>query len=409
MKSFDRADTIFRNEDVLREDWRPDAIIGRDDEMTKYHDALQPVIRGAQPLNIFLYGKTGVGKTVATELILDQLQDDAADYDDLDVTVEYLRCNSLNSSYQVVAHLINSLKPDGEEIATTGYDQQTLFNILWDELDRIGGTVLIVLDEIDNIGTDDDILYELPRARANGYVTAAKPGVIGISNDFKFRDRLSPKVKDSLCDEEIEFPPYGADQLIEILEDRAGQAFQDDALDDGVVPLCAGIAARDSGSARQALRLLYQAGTVAANQDAPQVTEAHVREAEDQLQREEIADKIRDLTTHAHLILAAVVKHHVQGGTPLRTREIYPAYQELAHEAGIDPLVLRRMRDHLSELALYSVLDRRKRNDGYNKGSYHEFSLAIPVETAVDVLESITRVRELEIGLRGLAERNDAL
>jgi len=45
-----------------------------------------------------------------------------------------------------------------------------VFNVLFDELDKVGGTVLIVLDEIDNIGDDDDLLYELPRAEANGYV-----------------------------------------------------------------------------------------------------------------------------------------------------------------------------------------------------------------------------------------------
>lgn len=409
MKSFNRDDAIFKDEDVLREDWRPDTIIGRTEEIDQYHNALQPVVRGAQPLNIFLYGKTGVGKTIVTELILEQLQEDVAQFNDVDLTVEYLRCNSLNSSYQVVAHLINRLKPDGEKIATTGYDQQTLFNLLWDELDRVGGTVLIVLDEIDNIGTSDDILYELPRARANGHVDDAKPGVIGISNDFKFRNRLSPKVKDSLCDEEIEFPPYDATQLIKILEDRAEKAFYPDALTDDIIPLCAAFAAQDSGSARQALRLLYQAGTVAVNEPADQVQEDHVREAEDQLQREDIADKVRDLTTHAHLILMAVVQHEVTGETPVRTRDIYPTYEQLAEDAGINPLVTRRMRDHLSELALYSVLEQRSRNDGYNKGSYYEFELAIPVETAVDVLESITRIHELNTGIRSLAERHNRL
>jgi hypothetical protein len=32
-------------------------------------------------------------------------------------------------------------------------------------MNEIGGTVIIVLDEIDNLGTGDKILYSLPRAR----------------------------------------------------------------------------------------------------------------------------------------------------------------------------------------------------------------------------------------------------
>lgn len=58
--------------------------------------------------------------------------------------------------------------------------------------------VLFILDEIDSIGTDDDILYELPRCNASGNVDDTFVGVIGISNNFQFRNNLSARVKDSL-------------------------------------------------------------------------------------------------------------------------------------------------------------------------------------------------------------------
>ncbi|MDB2276722.1 hypothetical protein PM022_19805, partial [Halorubrum ezzemoulense] len=124
--------------------------------------------------------------------------------------------------------------------------QQRVFDILYEELDQIGGTVLLVLDEIDHLGGDDEILYEIPRARSNGYISEAKPGVIGISNDFGFRDDLSPKVKDTLCEEEIHFSPYNAPELRAILEERVAGAMYDDAVDDAVIALCAAIAAQDT-------------------------------------------------------------------------------------------------------------------------------------------------------------------
>ncbi len=87
-------------------------------------------------------------------------------------------------------------------------------------------------------------------------LSEAKIGIIGIPNNFSFRDNLSPKVKSSLCEEELQFPAYDAQELIEILEQRAAVAFHDDVIDDGVIELCAAYGAKDAGDARQSLDLL---------------------------------------------------------------------------------------------------------------------------------------------------------
>jgi len=47
---------------MLREDYQPDSISGRQSVLAEYKAALQPVVNGAQPRSVFLYGKTGVGK-----------------------------------------------------------------------------------------------------------------------------------------------------------------------------------------------------------------------------------------------------------------------------------------------------------------------------------------------------------
>jgi cell division control protein 6 len=68
--SFQPDDSLYRNRDSLSEDYTPQTIVGRDDEIKQYHTALQPVINGERPSNIFLYGKTGVGKTAVTNYLL---------------------------------------------------------------------------------------------------------------------------------------------------------------------------------------------------------------------------------------------------------------------------------------------------------------------------------------------------
>jgi len=99
--------------------------------------------------------------------------------------------------------------------------------------------------------------------------------LVGITNDSTFRDSLDPRVKSTLCEHEIHFPPYDANELRTILENRAADAFHDGVLTDDVVPITAAFAAKRSGYARTALDLLYTAGDSARSGDDALVTEEH--------------------------------------------------------------------------------------------------------------------------------------
>jgi len=200
-----------------------------------------------------------VGKTAATTHLLFHLEEDAKRYDDLDLEIAFLNCDGLNTSYQVAVHLINELRDEPNQISTTGYPQGTVYEILWSELERTGGTTLLILDEIDNV-EDDSILYQLPRARANNNLSQGKVGVIGISNDFSFRDNLSPKVKSSLCETELHFPAYDAKQLQAILRQREERAFRDAVIEPDVIPYCAADDAEAAADARQVIDLSTSAG-----------------------------------------------------------------------------------------------------------------------------------------------------
>jgi len=392
MTTFTPDTDIFCDEDMLRDDYQPNSITARETELDTYQTALQPVINGAQPRNIFLYGKTGVGKTAVSRYLLEQLQRDSTQYDDVDLSVVWLNCTNLSSSYQVAVNLVNELRPADDQISTTGYPQQRVFDLLYEELDAVGGTVLLVLDEIDHIGSDDEILYEIPRARSNDYLTETKPGVIGISNDFGFRGDLSPKVKDTLCEEEIHFAPYNAPELEAILERRAEEALYDSAIGSGVLGLCAGIAAQDTGSARQALDLLYQAGELARATDHDRISETNVHDARSKLERSQIEHGMRELTRHGHLSLIAMLQLAIESTGPFRVRNIYPRYRTIAEQSNIDPLVRRRMHDHLADLAMLGILDRTARNEGRSGGQYYEYSFAVDLDLVTTVVSDFEGV-----------------
>jgi len=406
MPRFERKQNIFRNKDALGESYKPETIEERDEEIAEYMDALQPVIDGWEPNNIFLYGNTGVGKTAVTYYLLDQLQDDVAEYDDVDLSILSLNCKTLNSSYQVAVELVNELRPSGGEISSTGYPQQTVFKKLYRELEAIGGTVLIVLDEIDSIGERDELLYELPRARANENLEQTKVGVIGISNDFKFRDQLDPRVQDTLCERELQFPPYDAPELKNILQSRAKVAIREDSVDQGVLQLCAALAARDSGSARQALDLLRLAGEIAENQEDEVINEDHVDDARSQLEQERVEEGMRELTTHGRFALLAVISKAANEETPCRTREIYEEYTTLCESSETDPLGQRSLHNHLSDLRMLGILSAHENRSG-SRGNYYNYELDVPFSSAVEAMSDVLRLTTEIDTIRDIASMNN--
>ncbi|TMT81507.1 AAA family ATPase [Haloterrigena sp. H1] len=376
---------IFRHRDVLREDYQPEEIIGRDEELQQYISALQPVINGDQPANIFLYGKAGVGKTACTRYLLSELKEDAAEFN-IDLTTIRTNCEDLSTSYQVAIQLINELRDPDDQLKPTGYPQRQVNEWLWEELDSIGGTIIIVFDEVDHIN-DDSILYQIPRARANGNLENSKVGIIGISNDFKFRESLSSKVQSSLCEKELQFPAYNANELRDILRQRADLAFYDDVVPHGVIAKCAAFGAKDAGDARQSLDLLMEAGDVAVEQNADQVTVEHVDEARSSLERSRIVDGVAGLTQQGHLVLYALLMLHEEGSTPIRARDVQDRYEIVCDRAAVDPLVPRRMRDHLGELAMLGIVSRTERNKGEAGGRYYEYELDTNPDLLLEALD----------------------
>ena len=384
---------VFADESVLKEDWQPERLPERAQELDEVRNALAPATRGVNAHNLFLYGKTGQGKTVAIDHEIELLQEYANSQDELNLSVVKTSANNQTTSYQLCAHLVKEIRSERKK--PSGIDQQSMFDLLYQEISTLEDTVIVVIDEIDAIGSNDELLYELPRARKNGHLDDQWVSVIGISNDLQFRDNLSPKVKDSLYDSEIEFAPYTAPQLRTILERRAERAFIDGVLGGDVIPLCAAYAAQDEGSARQAIRLLYKSGELALSRNDEAVTEHYVREAHELLQRKRIEEGMRSLTSQDQFALLSVVALEVDEQTPARTRKVFEKYKTIVGRLGGNQLVERRVRDHLQSLGMQGFLIAETRNRGIRGGSHYQFELQTDLEATLEILAEDGRVENI--------------
>jgi len=438
------GEPIFENKEVLRPSYTPHELPHRTDQINRMATILVSALRGETPSNILIYGKTGTGKTASAKFVSQELESTSKKYD-VPCEVEYINCEVTDTQYRVLAQLANTfieknqavidrrldrlrelassasddptalestrfaspeeltatieqLEADAEEmepVPMTGWPTDRVYTTFFDAVDYHERVVVIMLDEIDKLveKSGDDTLYNL--SRMNSELDNSRISIMGISNDLKFTDFLDPRVKSSLGEEEIVFPPYDANQLRDILQHRADISFKTDALTDDVIPLCAAFAAQEHGDARRALDLLRTAGELAERSQAEVVAESHVRQAQDKIELDRVVEVVRTLPTQSKIVLFAVILLEKNGVHNINTGEVFNIYKRLCEEIDADVLTQRRVTDLISELDMLGIVNAVVVSKG-RYGRTKEMGLSVPIEETEAVLLSDSRLGDIE-------------
>lgn len=379
-----RRHRIFVDKEKLHPDYIPDKLPHREEQIRRIGSILVPALEGIRPNNILIYGLTGTGKTAVTLFVLKKLVEKTIELGSK-FKYAYVNTRKTDTPYRILAEIARSL---GLRIPHTGLAKAEVYRRYIEALENWGGVHVVVLDEIDyyvkNHG--DDLLYKL--ARINEELKEAKVSIIGITNDVNFVENLDPRVRSSLGEEEIVFPPYNAEQLEDILWERAREAFSPGAISLDVIKYCAALAAREHGDARRALDLLRVAGEIAEREGAEKVSVKHVKQASLEIEYGRIQQVITTLPLHAKLVLKsiAMIVREKQYAT---TGETYDRYRVLAKNMGLDPLTQRRVSEIINELDMLGLVNAIVVNRGrYGKTKIIRIrdSLSIIEETLDKVL-----------------------
>ncbi|WP_380679963.1 Cdc6/Cdc18 family protein [Salinigranum sp. GCM10025319] len=437
------GEPIFENKEVLRPSYTPHELPHRE-QINNMATILVTALRGETPSNILIYGKTGTGKTASAKFVSQELESTSQKYE-VPCEVRYINCEVTDTQYRVLAQLANkfiekneaviddrldrlrdlrtratddpealastefesmealddridSLESDREEIETvpmTGWPTDRVYSTFFDAVDYHERVVVIMLDEIDKLveKSGDDTLYNL--SRMNSELDNSRVSIMGISNDLKFTDFLDPRVKSSLGEEEIVFPPYDATQLRDILQHRADVAFKAGALTEDVIPLCAAFAAQEHGDARRALDLLRTAGELAERGQADTVEEQHVRQAQEKIELDRVVEVVRTLPTQSKLVLYAIILLESNGVHNINTGEVFNIYKRLCQEIDADVLTQRRVTDLISELDMLGIVNAVVVSKG-RYGRTKEISISVPIDETEAVLLSDSRLSDIE-------------
>jgi len=373
-ENFLKKDSFFADKHVLLPSYFPDEVLYREDLIQEAANILAPALRLERPSNLFLYGKTGTGKTLSIKYILNSMKE-IASKNNIKLMPIYVNCKLkrvADTEYRLIARLI---KEFGQEIPATGLPTDEVYNIFYKLIDMDKQVVLLVLDEIDQLTKKigDDILYNL--TRINAELKNSQICLIGISNNLTFSEDLDPRVKSSLSEEELIFPPYNALQIQDILRKRAKFAFKEGTVNPGVIEKCSAYAAREHGDARRAIDLLRVAAEIAERSGEEKIEIKHLDEAEKKVESDKTINVVVNQPKQFQTVLYSIMLIHPQKKNVF-TGEIYEVYTKICKQAKFNVLTQRRVSDILAEFDMLGIINAKVISKG-RYGRMREISLAV--------------------------------
>ncbi len=363
--------SLFKNKDVLSVSFIPEKIPHRDNEIKQIVNVLSPVLKGHATSNIFIYGKTGTGKTICMKFVLDELK--KVIQDDNKIKSIYINCKMkkvADTEYRLLAYLLRSF---GENVPDTGLPTDVLYRKFFKLLDNEKQNIIIVLDEIDALvkKIGDEFLYNL--TRVDSELKKGKLTIVGISNDLSFTDNIDSRVKSSLGEEELIFPPYNALELRDILLERSKEGFVEGCIDESVINKCSALAAQEHGDARRALDLLRVAGEIAERTNSKKITERHVDLAEEKIDLDRVTEIVKNQPRQSQAVLFSIIKTNNE---KIMTGDVFDNYREICKNNGLKILTQRRVSDLIAELDMLGIVTTKVISKG-RYGRTREISLAI--------------------------------
>ncbi len=374
-KDYLKKEPLFKDKKALQSIYTPKNVPFRDEQINQIAGILAPSLRLERPSNIFVYGKTGSGKTLSVKHVAEHL-DSVAKNKNINLKIVYINCKLkkvADTEYRVLAQL---LKEFGKDVPATGLPTDEIYKHFIKCIEEKEQLIILVLDEIDQLVNKigDEILYNF--TRLNSELKKGEISLVGISNSLVFTDNLDPRVKSSLSEEEIVFPPYNALQLQKILKQRADIAFRGNVVDEGVIEKCAAYAAREHGDARRALELLRVAGELAERSNDSKISIKYIDDAQDKIEKDRIIDVVNTQPKQFQLTLYSIILKCTENNDSIFTGDIYETYRHYCVKCGIKPLTQRRVFDIINELSMMGIINARVISKG-RYGRSNKINLAI--------------------------------
>lgn len=365
-QQLDLKNQIFLEKRYLDSLGPPITIIGRKRQAKKLLEFLYVSEKSFSAPFVSVYGKSGTGKSTVVKFVCDTLTDCSYIFVNLrkaktnfgcaNLILEKLDCSPVKS-HEGINRAIDKIESKITENLTL--DKKHNFILILDEFD-------VIFSDVRSHPSDFvyNLLNMIERTRTNGYNLC----IAAVSNSSLFDYVLDDRVKSRMDHCEVFFPPYAENEILQILHDRAKNAFVKKP-SVKVLEECAKLSGAESGDCRRALQLLRLAGQSAKGNV---VTIDDVKKAYKKLDTDTLDLILETATIHQRILLASLAQATLWTEKEFySTKEIFERYQSIRGPSQLISLSYRRVFDLLAELENSGIIISKTRSMG--RQGYHNF------------------------------------
>lgn len=330
------SESIFKNSIALDYDYQPKLVPFRENEQHFIADCIKPLLQNMNGKNLFISGKPGIGKTIATKNVLKDLGENTDEVQQI-----YINCWKKDTPYKIVLEICDKI----------GYKwiQQKKTDELFQKVKEILNKTctVFVLDEIDKL-QDVSIIYSISE-------DIYKKSIIFITNEKGWLNELDERLRSRLTPKPIEFEPYTREQTREILKQRTKYAFHENIFDTKAFELIAN-KAYELKDIRTGLFLLKEAALITENNGLRKVS---LEDAEESI------DKLINFTSKDKNSLADDEKEIlelIKNNSGKSIKELYEIY------SNTKDIVYRTFQKKIKKLEISNQITSKENID--NKGYY---------------------------------------
>ncbi|MBS7613409.1 AAA family ATPase [Candidatus Bathyarchaeota archaeon] len=375
---------VFRNRDVLFHDYVPLRLPHREKEFKELLGYFKPIVRESLSIKVHVNGEIGTGKTVLCKRLLRTLEGEAS------AAGARLRCAYVNLAYAPKPYYaMAELHKQVAGSPAAGLSPEQMLSNVVETIVNEDSKLLVVLDEVDTYldeGGDAKIFYLLPRAHELNEAARGRISLIYASRSFDWLKRLDAATLDTLGRTlAVKLEQYGYQQVRDITEFRADEAFKPGAIDEDVIDFIAHIS-MEYGGVRYALELLLGAGIIADRQGRDHVRAEDVRMANAAIPKGlNGAIYPQELSIHKQLLLKAIMETLEATGRPYVTfQDAYTKYIETCQSYNVEPECESTITDYIEDLKIEGYIIKMGKGEDKRLGMEYPFhSLSEVVEKSL--------------------------
>jgi len=310
-------ETVFRDEHVFEIDYVPETFEHRESQLESLKYALRPAVRGSRPLNTMVRGPPGTGKTTAVQKLFGELGAQSG------VQTVRVNCQVDSTRYAVFSRIFEAIFE--YEPPSSGISFKKLFGQITDRLVEEEEVLAVALDDVNYLFYENEVsdtLYSL--LRAHEAHSGARIGVVVVSSDLALDviDELDTRVQSVFRPEEVYFPVYDVDEIVDILRERVERGFHEGVVSAQELDRVAELTA-DSGDLRVGIDLLRRAGLHAEMRASRTVSVEDVEAAYEKSKYVHLSRSLQGLSERERDLVRVVAEHDgSQAG------EVYEAFHD---------------------------------------------------------------------------------